>query len=119
MYYSFNRYKITPRANSDFGAITGIGREEPQLPASYVLYQNYPNPFNPSTVISYALPEGGPVSLKVYNLLGQEVQTLVDGIEGAGSHAVIFNAHSLASGIYFYKLSTRSFTEVKKMLLMK
>jgi hypothetical protein len=119
MYFSFNRYKITPRTNSDFGTITGVGPEEPILPASYVLNQNYPNPFNPSTVIRYALPEGGPVSLKVYNLLGQEVQTLVDGMEAAGTHTVVFNARSLASGIYFYRLTSHSFTEVKKMMLMK
>lgn len=119
MYFSFNRYKITPRTNSDFGTVTGVDREEPKLPTSYVLHQNYPNPFNPSTVIRYALPEGGPVSLKVYNLLGQEVQTLVDGMEAAGSHTVVFNAGSLASGIYFYRLASHSFTEVKKMMLMK
>ncbi len=89
------------------------------LPEAYALDQNYPNPFNPSTTISFSLPRASDVSLKVFNLLGQEVATLVNGNQAAGPHEVTFNAAGLSSGVYFYKLVTGDFTQVKKMSLVK
>ena len=87
--------------------------------ANYNLEQNYPNPFNPATVIKYSLKESGKVTLKIYDMLGKEVMTLVNETQNAGSHLINFNGNGLASGVYFYKLDTGSFTQVKKMILMK
>jgi hypothetical protein len=92
-------------------------------PIKFELNQNYPNPFNPSTTISFSLPESGKVILKIYNVIGKEIKTLVDGYREAGIYTVNFNAESavggLASGMYLYRLSTNGFTETKKLLLMK
>ena len=88
-------------------------------PLEYTLEQNYPNPFNPSTVIKYAIPEGGFVTLDVYNLLGEKVASLVNGVQEAGRYEINFDASNLASGIYVYSIKSGSFTSVKKMLLMK
>ncbi len=85
----------------------------------FSLSQNYPNPFNPSTRINYELPITDYVSLKVYDALGNEVQTLVNEKQNAGSYSVNFNAATLPSGIYFYKLVTEKFSETKKMILVK
>jgi len=89
------------------------------VPTKFELSQNYPNPFNPYTVITYSLPKAGYVSLKVYNALGQEVSTLINGIKDAGIHKIDFNAAGLNSGIYFYKLESDNATQVKKMTLLK
>jgi len=91
----------------------------PQVPQAFQLQQNYPNPFNPSTVISYSIAKAGNVTLKVYNMLGQEVATLVNGYQAANSYNVNFNASGLSSGVYMYKLSTGSNEIIKKMVLMK
>jgi len=91
----------------------------PNLPGTYALSQNYPNPFNPSTEINYAIPKSGFVSLKIYNILGQEVTTLVSGNQKAGNYRVSFDASKLASGVYLYRLQAGDFTSVKKMILMK
>ena len=88
-------------------------------PAAFSLGQNYPNPFNPVTNISYALPSSGFVSLKVYDILGHEVATLVNGVQESGVQHVQFNASQLSSGLYFYTIRTGSFTATKKLLLMK
>lgn len=95
-------------------------------PENFVLYQNYPNPFNPTTKIKFTIPsvtlngvEGSLVKLKVYDALGNEVATLVDGLKSAGEYEIEFLANWLTSGIYFYKLIAGSFSETKKMLLMK
>jgi hypothetical protein len=89
------------------------------IPNSYSLSQNYPNPFNPSTNIQYSIPKSGLVSLKVYNLLGQEVATLVEGNQTAGTYVATFDASRVSSGIYFYRLMSGGFVEVRKMLLLK
>ena len=95
------------------------------LPVAYALWQNYPNPFNPSTVIQYSIPANGHVTLKVYNMLGQEVATLVDGDQSAGYQSIEWNGTNYASGVYFYKMTAASrsilktFASVKKMLLIK
>jgi hypothetical protein len=89
------------------------------VPTAYALHQNYPNPFNPSTEISYAIPAETQVTLKVYNLLGQEMATLVDDTKSAGKHTVSWNATGNASGMYFYRLETKDFSATKKMVYMK
>ncbi|HSW53723.1 MAG TPA: T9SS type A sorting domain-containing protein [Ignavibacteriaceae bacterium] len=86
---------------------------------TFALEQNYPNPFNPATTISYQLPTEGQVSIKVFDMLGNEVATLVNEIKTAGEHQVEFNAGAIASGIYFYRLQAGSFVETKRMMLMK
>ena len=86
---------------------------------NFNLNQNYPNPFNPSTQIQYALPEATQVTLEVFNSVGQKVMELVNGQQSAGYHTATFNASGLSSGVYFYKLSTSSFINTKKMLLIK
>jgi hypothetical protein len=88
-------------------------------PKNYDLSQNYPNPFNPTTIISYILPEASNVKLTLYNLLGQEVKALVDEFMEAGAHAADFNAENLNSGVYIYKLQAGSFTQTRKMTLIK
>jgi len=86
---------------------------------NYSLQQNYPNPFNPSTVIGYQLPVSSDVTLKVYDLLGREITTLVDEYKPAGNYEVEFNAANLPSGVYFYQLKAGSFVETKKMILIR
>ena len=85
----------------------------------YELNQNYPNPFNPQTTIQYTLPEPGDVSVKVFNVLGNEISTLVNENQSAGKHKTEWNAQSMPSGIYFYKIQAKNFIETKKMVLMK
>jgi hypothetical protein len=101
-----------------YDVVTAIEEEE-VVPVRYELAQNYPNPFNPSTTISFALPKQSQVLLKVYNMLGQEVTTLVDETMEAGSHRVVFDASSIASGVYFYRLTAGEYVQTKKMILMK
>ena len=88
-------------------------------PLSFRLNQNYPNPFNPSTIISFSIPVQEKVSLKVYNILGMEVSTLVNEVQTAGKYSIRFDARNLPSGIYFYELKTSNFREVKKMIFLK
>ncbi len=90
-----------------------------EVPKNFMLSQNYPNPFNPSTTIKYALPENEKVAIEIYDILGRKVAELVNGEVAAGYHEVEFNASNLASGIYLYRLSAGSFTQINKMLLMK
>ncbi|MBU1937294.1 T9SS type A sorting domain-containing protein [bacterium] len=90
-----------------------------EIPQNITLYQNWPNPFNPFTVIRFHLNEPGFVSLKVYNLLGQEIATLLSGMKTAGTQTITFNGKDLPSGIYLYRLETDDFAAQKKMLLLK
>ena len=89
------------------------------IPKDFELFQNYPNPFNPTTVINYSLPAAGHVVVKVYDILGREVATLVNEQKPAGSYHVAFDAHLLSSGVYFYSLQSKSFKETKEMVLIK
>ncbi|RKY91854.1 MAG: hypothetical protein DRQ01_07045 [Ignavibacteriae bacterium] len=93
--------------------------ENNAIPNTFELHQNYPNPFNPSTTISYSVPEIEFVTLKVYDVLGKEVATLINEEKQAGSYEVEFGAQNLSSGIYFYKLQAGSFVETRKMILLK
>ncbi len=90
-----------------------------QLPTDYALRQNNPNPFNPTTTINYQLPENGFVTIKVYDMLGKEVTTLVNENKSAGYHKVNFDASKLTSGVYVYTINVNNFIQSKKMLLMK
>jgi hypothetical protein len=85
----------------------------------FVLYQNYPNPFNPTTIISWQSPVGSHQSLMVYDILGNEVATLVDEYKPAGKYEIEFNASGLTSGVFFYKLQMESFVQIRKMILIK
>jgi hypothetical protein len=89
------------------------------MPGVFNLHQNYPNPFNPSTVIEYDLPSREYVSLKVYNILGQEVAVLAEGLQEPGYKSVSFETTNLPSGVYVYRLVAGTFTDTKKMLLLR
>ncbi len=111
-----NRYGTPGIANN----LTYVSVEEPlETPANYVLTQNYPNPFNPSTNIQFGLPEPSQVRLVIYNSLGQEIMELVNEQKLAGYYTVSFEASGLSSGVYLYRLTTPSFSQTKKMLLIK
>lgn len=99
---------------------TSVGDERSGLPAVFELAQNYPNPFNPSTTIRFSIPVGtyGHTSLRVYNLLGQEVATLVDEEKPAGTYSLSWDATGMASGVYFYRLSVGQFSAIKKLVLL-
>lgn len=99
--------------------LTSMNERNTSRILSYSLSQNYPNPFNPETTINFTLADPGIVKLTIYNTLGQQVETLVNGQLSAGNHNVQFDGANLASGIYFYKLETNEFTSTKKMILMK
>ena len=109
------------------GGVTGVAPAPPsEIPASFALMQNYPNPFNPSTAIGFQITDYSLVTLKVYDILGREVATLVNGVKPAGSYSVPWQPHQLASGVYFYRLTARPlapgtapFTSTKKMVLLK
>jgi len=99
--------------------ISGIDEVNSETIHSYHLYQNHPNPFNPSTRISYQLPVNAFVTLKVYDVLGKEIETVVDEHQNAGNHSVMFNASNLPSGVYYYKITAGTYHDTKKLLLLK
>jgi phosphatidylserine/phosphatidylglycerophosphate/cardiolipin synthase-like enzyme len=99
--------------------VLGVKEIDDAVPQTFVLSQNYPNPFNPKTVFSFQLPVSSQVSLKVYDILGQQVVTLVSEELKAGTYAVQWDASALASGVYFYQIRAGSFHDIKKMVLMK
>lgn len=100
--------------------VTDLDQSEKNYPKYFLLFQNYPNPFNPTTRITYSIARSGFVILKVYDLLGREVRTLVDEVQEANSYSVIFDASKLASGVYFCRMQVGSdFVETRKMLLMQ
>ena len=101
-----------------------LGAAAGSVPQTYALRQNYPNPFNPSTEISFDLPKASPVELRIYNVLGQEVRTLTNGAMEAGQHTIVWDGRdhggsSIASGVYFYRLTAGSYTDTKKMMMLK
>ena len=99
----------------------GINTEDQEqiIPKEYSLYQNYPNPFNPNTTIKYDLPKDGLVSLEIFDILGRRITTLVNENRTAGGYEQTFNASSLASGVYIYRLQSSNFTSVKKLVVLK
>jgi Secretion system C-terminal sorting domain len=99
-------------------AVTGIGSDKVYI-YSHQLFDNYPNPFNPSTTIKYAIPVENKVVLKVYDILGEEVASLIDKNQAPGYYEIKFDASNLSSGMYFYTIRSGNFVQTKKMLLMK
>ncbi len=102
-----------------FGALTGISHNGNVVPDKYSLSQNYPNPFNPTTKIDFAIPKDGFVTLKIYDILGREVVSLVNKDMKPGSYTVDFDAFNYSAGVYFYKLTSGEFTATKKLVLIK
>ena len=99
--------------------ILAVDSKKPETITNFNLEQNYPNPFNPTTIIKWELPKASHVTLKIYNVIGQEVKTIVDKFENAGVHQKEFSASGLSSGIYFYRLKAGSFIQTKKMIILK
>jgi hypothetical protein len=121
-YFTSKSMSISGTTSIDTLFSTSVKVLKSEKPASYVLFQNYPNPFNPSTTIEYQIPSGGThnfVSLQVFDILGREVATLVNGTKPPGNHSVQWNAEKISSGVYFYCFHIGSFTETKKLLLLK
>src|SRR5690606_17216972 len=100
-------------------SVMGIQDDIDLPPDKYILYQSFPNPFNPETTIRFSLPHGSITSLKIYDILGREIASLINEYKTAGNYSVKFNGSKFASGIYFYRLQAGSFTETKKMILMR
>ena len=126
--YSYGRYpngtgsfmQMTPTFGTEnIDGVTSVEDKQLELPSSFSLEQNYPNPFNPTTQIVVSIPESGMYTLRVYNILGQEVAVLLDDNINAGVHTFNFDASLLTSGIYFYNFSGLNFTQTKKMMLLK
>jgi len=116
-YISSERIKIS-RMVDICSQVTSIQTEN-SIPYKYEIYQNYPNPFNPSTVIIFQIPKAGHVLLKIYDVMGREVQTIINENLNPGKYETTFDGHSLPSGVYFYKITTKNFSETKKMLMIK
>lgn len=104
---------------SGVSAVHQFAKADPAIPDQFSISQNYPNPFNPTTTIQFSLPVGSQVEIMVYNILGQEVAKVADGYFDAGVHTAIWDASQNASGIYLYKIQAGTFTEIRKMLLVK
>jgi hypothetical protein len=102
-----------------WGSLTVINLDPAPVPAVFELKQNFPNPFNPSTFITFTMPKDNYVTLKVFDMLGREIKTLVEGYHKAGSYNIFFDGSELATGVYLYKLTTGEFTDTKKMVLVK
>jgi hypothetical protein len=119
--FAYRLKQIDYNGNFDYSSVVNIGFT---LPLEFVLEQNYPNPFNPSTSIAFAVPVKSDVTLEVYNLIGQKITTLVQGEVEAGKHTATFNASSMSSGLYLFKLTAvgengSQFSSSKKMTLLK
>ena len=101
----------------EYSTITSV--KETDIPTKYNLSQNYPNPFNPSTTIKYSIPKQSTVTLKVFDVLGSEVATIVNGEQSQGKYEVEFDSNNLTSGIYFYRLHVGDYVNTRKMILLK
>lgn len=120
LFFSFSNYKLVPRKSDDFiGYTSDIDDITSGIVTEYQLTQNYPNPFNPVTTIQYSIPEAGYVQIKIYNILGQEVASLVNMEQSVGSYKVLFDASKLSSGVYLYQINVNNYQQTKKMMLMK
>jgi hypothetical protein len=120
--YTVSRGEITSLGTfgvGKFGDITADLEDKEPIPAGYSLSQNYPNPFNPISQINYSISQSGYITLKVFNLLGQEVTTLFEGFQQKGNYTAIFDGSRLASGTYIYRLTAGNFTDIKKTMLVK
>lgn len=120
LFYSFGNYKLVPRKEDDFiGHSTSVYDVPGELPAAYQLMQNYPNPFNPVTTIEYSIPLSGFVQVKIFDILGREIKSMVNREQSAGNYKVLFDASDLSSGVYLYQVKAGDFIQTKKMILMK
>jgi len=120
LYYGFSNFKLLPETLArDVGAVTNVATESSDLPATFELEQNFPNPFNPTTSISYEIPLSTHVTLDVYDSLGRRVRSLVNRKQLAGIHEISFDASSLASGVYLYKLTAGTDISTRTMILLK
>lgn len=130
--YYFRVFAFNMAGRSDYSNIDTVSTQngnaiadgseletEIELAGEFKLHSNFPNPFNPSTIIAFELPEAGVVSLKIFDMVGREVSTIINNYMNAGYHETKFNASSLASGMYFYRLTTSGHSDIKKMLLVK
>lgn len=117
--YSLTGVPQFATVNLNLSMVTGVEEQGTTTPETFVLSQNYPNPFNPSTSITYQLPASVKVDLRVYDVLGREVAVVASGVQSAGSHTVRFDATSLSTGVYFYRLSAGTAMATMKMLLLK
>jgi hypothetical protein len=102
-----------------FNAVVGVTHNGNEIPGTYSLSQNYPNPFNPATKIDFAIPKNGFVTIRLYDMLGQETATIVNKEMTAGSYTADFDASRISSGVYFYKMVSGDYTSIKKMVLVK
>lgn len=114
-----NLYNTYGLENFTKSSYTGLENNESEIVDHYSLSENFPNPFNPTTSIKYQIPKAGNVTLKIYDILGSEIATLVDDFKETGRYEVNFNASSLASGVYIYRINVNDYTNVKKMVLLK
>ncbi|MCH7965251.1 MAG: T9SS type A sorting domain-containing protein [Bacteroidetes bacterium] len=114
--YSYRLKQMDYDGTTEYSNIVEIDVTQP---IEYSLSQNYPNPFNPSTTISYSISKDGLVTLKVYDILGKEVLTLINEVQSAGTKNITFDASELSSGVYYYQLVSGEFTSIKKLILMK
>ncbi|HCI71009.1 MAG TPA: hypothetical protein DHV30_10605, partial [Balneola sp.] len=114
-----NDYEDVNESIQDELALATSNEHKAELPNSILLKQNFPNPFNPTTTISYTLPEATNVSLNIYNMLGIHIISLQNGFKPAGEHSITFDASSMSSGLYIYKLSAGATTLTKRMTLIK
>ena len=119
LWYSFSNFKLEPRFPEDIGAVVNVATEGNDVPQAYALYPAYPNPFNPTTTLRFDVASAGDVSLTVYDALGRLVDTLVSGHRAAGTHTVNFEASSLPSGLYVYRLETTQGSASRSMMLVK
>jgi|WetSurMetagenome_2_1015567.scaffolds.fasta_scaffold10542_3 hypothetical protein len=110
---------LRPNVKLVFDMATGVNNIYTGIPKKYDLKQNYPNPFNPVTKINYELPKDGFVTIKIYDVLGREVKTLVNEVKPAGYYSIDFEASTLSSGVYFYKMESGTFSSIKRMMLIK
>jgi hypothetical protein len=123
--YAFPGGADTVRASQMFLRVapivftTSVGEQGVNTPGAYTISQNYPNPFNPATKIDYTVAKAGPVSIKVYTTLGQEVATLVNETLAPGHYQVTFDGTDLSSGVYIYKMTAGSYVHSRKMMLVK
>ena len=120
--YNHNQLWIGTAGNGVFifeGLTIGIRRISTKIPASFALFQNFPNPFNPKTVINFSVPQKALVKIIIYDILGNEVKTVLNEIKNAGYYSLDFDASSISSGVYFYRLVSSQFSDCKKMVLIK
>lgn len=123
-HFTFGNYKIEPRNESDVVPKPVSVEDNPAQPFTFDLAQNYPNPFNPQTTIKFSLAKRGKVTIQIYNVLGQKIKTLIDAVKPAGAYSIVWDGKNdiglpVSSGVYFYKMKSADFVEVRKMLLLK